>query len=90
MTGVLSFARALADSGKYFMATINNESRELNLYRIKKYDLRDIFSVFVSSCLVGMRKAGERHLPAGDRNYSDQSARVLLHRRSRAESGVRG
>ena len=52
----LDFARALADSGKYFMGTINNESRELNLYRIEKYGLRKIFSVFISSCFVGFRK----------------------------------
>jgi putative hydrolase of the HAD superfamily len=53
---VLSFARELADSGKYFMATINNESRELNLFRIEKYGLRGIFRLFVSSCFVGLRK----------------------------------
>ncbi|HXO34334.1 MAG TPA: HAD family phosphatase [Candidatus Acidoferrales bacterium] len=56
MTDVLTFARDLATSGKYFMGTINNESRELNLYRIKKFGLRDIFRVFVSSCFVGLRK----------------------------------
>jgi putative hydrolase of the HAD superfamily len=53
---VLAFARRLADSGKYFMATINNESRELNLNRIEKYGLRGIFRLFVSSCFVGLRK----------------------------------
>ncbi|MGC2771522.1 MAG: HAD-IA family hydrolase, partial [Candidatus Sulfotelmatobacter sp.] len=53
---VLAFARALAGSGKYFMGTINNESRELNLYRIEKYSLREIFRLFVSSCFVGLRK----------------------------------
>jgi putative hydrolase of the HAD superfamily len=53
---VLDFARALADSGKYFMGTINNESRELNVYRIRKFGLREIFRVFVSSCFVGLRK----------------------------------
>ncbi|MFZ0417913.1 MAG: HAD-IA family hydrolase [Candidatus Sulfotelmatobacter sp.] len=55
-TDVLAFARSLANSGKYFMATINNESRELNLYRIEKYGLREIFRLFVSSCFVGFRK----------------------------------
>jgi putative hydrolase of the HAD superfamily len=53
---VLALARALAASGKYFMGTINNESRELNLYRIEKYGLREIFRLFVSSCFVGLRK----------------------------------
>lgn len=52
----LAFARALSDSGKYFMSTINNESRELNLYRIDKFGLRAIFRLFVSSCFVGLRK----------------------------------
>jgi putative hydrolase of the HAD superfamily len=53
---VLALAQQLAKSGKYFMSTINNESLELNLYRIQTYALRDIFSVFVSSCFVGLRK----------------------------------
>ncbi len=56
MPEVLAFARALANSGKYFMGTINNESRELNLRRIEKYGLREIFRLFVSSCFVGLRK----------------------------------
>ncbi|MCU1303558.1 MAG: hydrolase [Candidatus Sulfotelmatobacter sp.] len=56
MPDVLAFAHALADSGKYFMGTINNESRELNLYRIEKFGLREIFRLFVSSCFVGLRK----------------------------------
>jgi putative hydrolase of the HAD superfamily len=56
MPEVLAFARALAGSGKYFMGTLNNESRELNLYRIEKFGLREIFRLFVSSCFVGLRK----------------------------------
>src|SRR5690242_9589462 len=52
----LPFAQALANSGKYFMGTINNESRELNYYRIEKFALRGIFRVFYSSCFVGLRK----------------------------------
>jgi putative hydrolase of the HAD superfamily len=58
-TPVLELARALAKSGKYFMSTINNESRELNLYRIQTFGLREIFTVFVSSCFVGLRKPEE-------------------------------
>jgi putative hydrolase of the HAD superfamily len=56
MPEVLAFARSLAGSGKYFMGTINNESRELNLHRIEKFGLREIFQLFVSSCFVGLRK----------------------------------
>lgn len=53
---VLEFAQHLGDSAKYFMGTINNESRELNYYRIEKYGLRKIFRFFISSCFVGLRK----------------------------------
>jgi len=53
---VLNFARSLAELNQYFMGTINNESRELNLYRIDKFGLRRIFNLFVSSCFVGLRK----------------------------------
>jgi putative hydrolase of the HAD superfamily len=38
------------------MATINNESRDLNAFRIEKFDLRSILDVFVSSCFVKLRK----------------------------------
>jgi putative hydrolase of the HAD superfamily len=53
---VLAFAQSLTDSGKYFMGTINNESRELNYYRIQTFGLRKIFRLFISSCFVGLRK----------------------------------
>lgn len=53
----LDLARQLAAT--YPMATINNESRELNLYRIERFGLRDLFRVFVSSCFVGLRKPEE-------------------------------
>jgi len=55
-TEALAFARQLAESKKYLMGTINNESRDLNLYRIEKFGLRSIFSLFISSCFVGLRK----------------------------------
>ena len=53
---VLQFAQALSDSAMYFMGTINNESRELNYYRMDMFGLRRIFRLFVSSCFVGLRK----------------------------------
>jgi putative hydrolase of the HAD superfamily len=57
-TDVLDFARAIA--GKCIMAAINNESRELNEYRIRTFELAQIFDLFVSSCYVGLRKPDER------------------------------
>lgn len=52
----LELARSLAHSGKYLMATINNESTDLNRYRIQAFGLQSIFNLFVSSCFAGMRK----------------------------------
>ena|SRR5665647_311622 len=47
--------------------SINNEARELNQYRIKKFNLHHFFDAFVSSCEVGMRKPdpGMFHLALG-------------------------
>jgi putative hydrolase of the HAD superfamily len=56
---VLELAQALSRSCKYLMSTINNESRELNAYRIQTFGLRQILSLFVSSCFVGLRKPEE-------------------------------
>jgi putative hydrolase of the HAD superfamily len=53
---VIKFAQSLADSGNYLMGTINNESRELNDYRIEKFGFKNIFRIFISSCFVGHRK----------------------------------
>jgi putative hydrolase of the HAD superfamily len=56
---VLELARGLAKSAKYLMGTINNESKELNEYRIRKFGLRELFALFLSSCYVGLRKPEE-------------------------------
>ncbi|HXM20667.1 MAG TPA: HAD family phosphatase [Terriglobales bacterium] len=58
-TATLQLAAELTRSGKYLMSTINNESKELNLFRIQTFGLREIFSLFVSSCFVGLRKPEE-------------------------------
>jgi putative hydrolase of the HAD superfamily len=55
----LELARSLAHSCDYLMATVNNESKELDLYRIQTFGLRKIFDVFISSCFVGLRKPEE-------------------------------
>ena len=36
--------------------SLNNEGRELNDYRIRKFGLHDFFDAFISSCEVKMRK----------------------------------
>ncbi len=55
----IAVARKLAASCRYLMGTINNESTDLNIYRIDRFGLREIFDLFVSSCFVGMRKPEE-------------------------------
>ena len=52
-------ANELAQSGRYFMATLNNEILELNVYRIEKCALRQYFPVCFSSCFLGLRKPDE-------------------------------
>jgi putative hydrolase of the HAD superfamily len=55
---VLSLIRRLASAGSCSLATINNESRALNRYRIDTFRLGDLFSAFFSSCYLGVRKPG--------------------------------
>jgi putative hydrolase of the HAD superfamily len=40
----------------FHIISINNEGRELNDFRIKKFGLHQCFDAFISSCEVGMRK----------------------------------
>ena len=56
----LSVAAALAASRRFLMATLNNESAELNAYRIEHFHLRDYFAVFFTSCYLGLRKPDVR------------------------------
>jgi putative hydrolase of the HAD superfamily len=49
----------VAKSARYLLATINNEPLELNLLRIEKFNLRQEFEAFFSSCFVGLRKPEE-------------------------------
>lgn len=46
-------------SGRYLLATLNNESAELNEYRIRQFGLKRNFTAFFTSCYLGVRKPGE-------------------------------
>jgi putative hydrolase of the HAD superfamily len=50
------FVDQFARLPQYLVAAINNEGREVNAYRIAKFDLGHTFSMFFSSCYVGIRK----------------------------------
>jgi putative hydrolase of the HAD superfamily len=52
----LDFIGKLARTRRYAMASLNNESLEINEYRVHKFHLRDYFEAFFSSCYLGMRK----------------------------------
>lgn len=49
----------LASKKKYELAAINNESRELNDFRINEFGLKKYFRCFFSSCYMGVRKPEE-------------------------------
>jgi putative hydrolase of the HAD superfamily len=49
----------VAGTGKYYVASINNEPRELNQYRIEAFNLRKDFQAFFSSCYLNARKPEE-------------------------------
>jgi putative hydrolase of the HAD superfamily len=55
----LSLLGEVARTRKYLLAALNNESLELNLYRIERFGLRQYFTVFFSSCFLGLRKPDE-------------------------------
>jgi putative hydrolase of the HAD superfamily len=52
----LELLAEVAGKRRYLLATLNNESAELNDYRIATFHLRDYFSAFFSSCYLGVRK----------------------------------
>lgn len=52
----IAVARDLASAGVVRLATLNNESAELNEHRIDRFGLRDIFPTFFTSCWLSVRK----------------------------------
>jgi len=57
LPGMLQWLIEWKKSGCGFrIISINNEGKELNDYRIKKFKLHQCFDAFISSCEVGMRK----------------------------------
>jgi putative hydrolase of the HAD superfamily len=46
----------LSRKGRYLQAALNNESLEINDFRVHTFHLRDYFQAFFSSCYLGVRK----------------------------------
>ena len=56
----LGIVAQLAASEQYELATVNNESRVMNEYRLKKFGLSKYFTAFFTSCYLGVRKPDRR------------------------------
>ena len=54
--GMLQWFKEWKQTCGFRVISINNEGRELNNYRITKFNLHHCFDAFISSCEVGMRK----------------------------------
>ena len=53
---MILLVRSLKSTYNLTMATINNEGRELNQFRIQHFGLKDIFHFFISSSIVHLSK----------------------------------
>lgn len=56
LPGMLSWLKEWKKDCGFHIISLNNEGRELNNFRIKKFGLHQCFDAFVSSCEVKMRK----------------------------------
>jgi putative hydrolase of the HAD superfamily len=52
----IQIARALCGDPRFTLMTLNNESEDLNAYRIETFGIAEIFEAFISSCWLGVRK----------------------------------
>jgi putative hydrolase of the HAD superfamily len=58
--GAMRILQELAASDELELAILNNEARELNDYRIERFQFGRFFDVFLSSCYLGLRKPDPR------------------------------
>jgi putative hydrolase of the HAD superfamily len=58
--GAIRILQELAASEEVELAILNNEARELNDYRIERFEFGRYFDVFLSSCYLGLRKPDPR------------------------------
>jgi putative hydrolase of the HAD superfamily len=52
----IGILRQIAASEAYVLATVNNESRAMNEFRLTQFKLIDLFDAFFGSCYLGLRK----------------------------------
>lgn len=63
--GVIALARSLTGNPDYTLMTLNNESDELNRYRITRFGISQLFEAFLSSCWLGVRKPTQKFYERG-------------------------
>ncbi len=54
--GAMEILQEIAAGGTYLLGALNNEARATNEYRFRRFGLREIFDVTLSSCYIGRRK----------------------------------
>jgi putative hydrolase of the HAD superfamily len=87
----LALVKRYAAARRWLMGTVNNESVELNEFRIKKFKLREAFSIFLSSCYLGVRKPDEKiyQLALGITQRSPAESVVIDDRNINVEAAAR-
>jgi putative hydrolase of the HAD superfamily len=61
----IGVAARVAKAGRVRLMTMNNESAVLNKYRIERFGLRELFTAFLSSCWLGVRKPSRTFFERG-------------------------
>ena len=61
----IQIAKHVAAAGRVRLMTMNNESAGLNVYRIDRFGLKPIFTAFLSSCWLGVRKPSRAFFERG-------------------------
>lgn len=75
-------ARELKDAGRHVLMTLNNESAELNVHRLRTFGLVEIFTAFFSSCWVGAGKPARRiYEVARDMSQAEPERSVFIDER---------
>jgi putative hydrolase of the HAD superfamily len=74
----IEIAKRVASAGRVRLMTMNNESALLNVYRIERFGLRSLFSAFLSSCWLGVRKPSRTFFERGLAIAQAEAERALL------------
>ena len=74
----IEIAKRVANAGRVRLMTMNNESATLNVHRIDRFGLRGLFSAFLSSCWLGVRKPSRVFFERGLAIAQAEPERALL------------